>query len=187
MINNPRFERTVYTAGVNWFIAPTVVFKAIHAWRTLGSGERGEHLRRAASASTSKRSSLPSLPTKTPDMRYTHLLPLALSALAFVACEDTEVADKGSSERLSQVLENTGQNVIVRTYEELASATKLLRQRTDALRQNPTQDRLEAAREAWVAARSPWGAVGRLPLRSRRPGGPRPQHRLVARQRHRPQ
>ena len=37
--DNPRFERRVLTAGINWFVAPTVVIKAHQAWRTLGSGE----------------------------------------------------------------------------------------------------------------------------------------------------
>ncbi|GIV35616.1 MAG: hypothetical protein KatS3mg031_3151 [Chitinophagales bacterium] len=37
--DNPRYERKVLTAGINYFPLPTVVLKAHYAWRILGSGE----------------------------------------------------------------------------------------------------------------------------------------------------
>ena len=37
---NPRYERTVYTVGLNYFPHPNIVFKSHFAWRHLGSGEQ---------------------------------------------------------------------------------------------------------------------------------------------------
>jgi hypothetical protein len=37
---NPRYERTVYTLGLNYFPHPNIVFKSHFAWRQLGSGEQ---------------------------------------------------------------------------------------------------------------------------------------------------
>ncbi|MCB0638438.1 MAG: hypothetical protein KDC54_17530, partial [Lewinella sp.] len=38
--DNPRYERRVWTAGLNYFPHPSIVLKGQYAWRTLGSGER---------------------------------------------------------------------------------------------------------------------------------------------------
>ena len=38
--DNPRYEKQVVTAGINYFPMPTIVFKAHYAWRSLGSGEK---------------------------------------------------------------------------------------------------------------------------------------------------
>lgn len=40
--DNPRYERTIWTAGINYFLLPTVVVKSHYASRSLGSGEREE-------------------------------------------------------------------------------------------------------------------------------------------------
>lgn len=37
--DNPRYERKVYTVGINFFPIHAIVVKAHYAWRTLGSGE----------------------------------------------------------------------------------------------------------------------------------------------------
>lgn len=37
VVDNPRWERTAYTAGANWFIHPQIVFKAQYQIRVLGS------------------------------------------------------------------------------------------------------------------------------------------------------
>lgn len=34
---NPKWERSAFTAGVNWFITPAIVAKAHYQWRTLGA------------------------------------------------------------------------------------------------------------------------------------------------------
>jgi hypothetical protein len=38
--DNPRYERTVMTAGLNYYPYPLVVLKGQYAWRSLGSGEQ---------------------------------------------------------------------------------------------------------------------------------------------------
>lgn len=38
--DNPRYERSVLTAGINYFIHKNVVFKSHYSWRRLGSGEK---------------------------------------------------------------------------------------------------------------------------------------------------
>lgn len=40
VFNNPRYERKVFTAGLNYFIRQGIVFKLHSAWRSLGSGEK---------------------------------------------------------------------------------------------------------------------------------------------------
>lgn len=37
--DNPRYERQIFTVGVNYYPHPNIVFKAHQAWRNLGSGE----------------------------------------------------------------------------------------------------------------------------------------------------
>jgi len=56
----------------------------------------------------------------------------------------------------SSILENTGNNVILNTYESLADKAAELQIATDNLEANPTQINLENAKAAWVATRSPW-------------------------------
>lgn len=38
--DNPRYERQVLTAGINYYPHPNIVFKSHYAWRSLGSGEQ---------------------------------------------------------------------------------------------------------------------------------------------------
>ncbi|MBK8504822.1 MAG: autotransporter outer membrane beta-barrel domain-containing protein [Saprospiraceae bacterium] len=38
--DNPRYERQVFTIGINYFPVFTIVFKTHYAWRNLGSGEQ---------------------------------------------------------------------------------------------------------------------------------------------------
>ncbi len=40
IFDNPRYERTIYTAGLNYYPHPNIVFKTHYAWRLLGSGEK---------------------------------------------------------------------------------------------------------------------------------------------------
>lgn len=37
VVKNPRWERNVFTGGINWFMHPQIVFKALYATRRLGS------------------------------------------------------------------------------------------------------------------------------------------------------
>lgn len=59
-------------------------------------------------------------------------------------------------EDYSTILTNTGENVILKTYEALAADAAALQTATQALETDPSQANLEAAKAAWVAARSPW-------------------------------
>jgi len=56
----------------------------------------------------------------------------------------------------TDILNNTGENVILKTYEDLANKAQALFTATQALENNPTSANLEGAKAAWVAARSPW-------------------------------
>ena len=81
---------------------------------------------------------------------------LVVLSISWSACADDALVVDNNAEQFEAVLDNTGNNVIVNTYDDLQVATAALQLRTDALRQNPTAANLTAAREAWVAARSPW-------------------------------
>ncbi|MBK8504821.1 MAG: hypothetical protein IPL46_22990 [Saprospiraceae bacterium] len=54
------------------------------------------------------------------------------------------------------IINNTGENVILKTYEALALDASALKSATQALENNPSPANLDAAKIAWVAARSPW-------------------------------
>ncbi len=56
----------------------------------------------------------------------------------------------------SDILANTGENVILETYKALASDAAALLAATQALEANPTAANLDAAKAAWVTTRSPW-------------------------------
>lgn len=76
-------------------------------------------------------------------------------ALFFSSCaKDDEIVEPG--EDYAQILNNTGGNVILKTYEALASEAADLQNATQALENNQDQTSLDAAKAAWVATRSPW-------------------------------
>lgn len=56
----------------------------------------------------------------------------------------------------SDILTNIGENVILKTYEDLANKAASLLTATQVLEANPTAANLEEAKTAWAAARSPW-------------------------------
>lgn len=72
----------------------------------------------------------------------------------FAACDSTETPDVTAD--YGTLLENTGNNVIVATYANLAEKTDVLHTAVQTLADNPTAANLDAARAAWSAARSPW-------------------------------
>lgn len=79
---------------------------------------------------------------------------LLIGTLVFSACGDDEAGIETTD--YSAVLSNVGNNIILKTYEDLKGAAEALHQATDALEANPSNSNLEAARAAWVAARVPW-------------------------------
>lgn len=56
----------------------------------------------------------------------------------------------------NEELQNIGNNVIVKTYEDLKDKAALLQQATLQLEVVPNASNLSIAKNAWVAARSPW-------------------------------
>lgn len=56
----------------------------------------------------------------------------------------------------SNIISNIGNNVIVATYADLAAKGLALQTATATLEADPTTANLDAARDAWVLARSPW-------------------------------
>ena len=92
--------------------------------------------------------------------RLIHLPLLTAFLLGLAACgDDDDVAGPGSEAYdFGPILENFGNNVVIPTYRDLDAAAGALADAVAALRENPGDATLSAAREAWVAARVPWEA-----------------------------
>jgi len=75
-------------------------------------------------------------------------------ALALVACAD----DGGQAEHSfdPQIITHLADDVVVPTYQQLATRLEALDVAVNALVAAPTEARLTAAQEAWLAARTPW-------------------------------
>lgn len=84
------------------------------------------------------------------------ITPLFLaSALCLItSCNNEE--DPIITTDYSAILNNTGENVILKTYEALSIYAGELEIATQALEANPTSQNLEAAKAAWIKTRSPW-------------------------------
>ena len=82
------------------------------------------------------------------------LILLLSGFMTFSACENDD--DPTPSADYSPILNNTGENVILETYESLANLAGQLKAATLTLSLNPNQQNLDAARAAWVGTRSPW-------------------------------
>ncbi|MCB9507170.1 MAG: peptidase M75 [Myxococcales bacterium] len=88
--------------------------------------------------------------------RYSaRLSTVALAAmLGAAACGDD--AELGESFDDTQIVADFADSVVVPTYALLATRTEALSVAVDALGADPTPATLEAAQEAWAAARRPW-------------------------------
>jgi predicted lipoprotein len=75
-------------------------------------------------------------------------------ALALSACAE----DGGQSQHAfdPQIITHLANDVVVPTYQQLATRLDALDVAVNALVANPTEARLTAAQEAWFAARTPW-------------------------------
>jgi predicted lipoprotein len=80
----------------------------------------------------------------------------ALSATFLLTTSCDKKEGPSPTDDYSEILSNTGENVILKTYETLAVSAAALQAATQALENDPTQVNLDAAKAAWVAARSPW-------------------------------
>jgi len=76
-----------------------------------------------------------------------------LCMLFLIACNDDPVT---SEKNYSDQLENIGNDVILRTYEELNIKTQSLASTLAVLETNPTSQGLDASRQAWRDTRVPW-------------------------------
>ena len=86
--------------------------------------------------------------------KYTASIILAFALSLTTSCNNED--DPIITADYSTILNNTGENVILKTYEALAVNTGELEIATQSLEANPTAQNLEAAKAAWVKARSPW-------------------------------
>lgn len=81
---------------------------------------------------------------------------LLLSFLLITSACNDDNDDPIITQDYAAILDNTGENVILETYEALAVRADELQAATQALEANPSIQNLDAAKAAWVAARSPW-------------------------------
>lgn len=88
-------------------------------------------------------------------MKKITFIALSLSIL-FTACKKDDTTITDNSELFQSIIENIGNNVIVKTYDDLADKGALLSIALENLKNSQTNENLIAARAAWVAARSPW-------------------------------
>jgi len=87
-------------------------------------------------------------------MRKSLFIFISLFTVALLtSCNDDPVApDKNYSAQL----ENLGNDVLLKTYEELNTKTQSLATILSAMESNPTSQALDASRQAWRDSRVPW-------------------------------
>ncbi|MEW6145726.1 MAG: imelysin family protein [Thermodesulfobacteriota bacterium] len=61
-----------------------------------------------------------------------------------------------NDEFIQSIIDDYVDNVVIPTYDHLRERSATLREACEALEADPTEESLEAAREAWFAARIPW-------------------------------
>ena len=71
----------------------------------------------------------------------------------FISCNNDPVTPE---KNYADQLENLGNDVILKTYEELNNKTQSLANALAALENNPTSQALDASRQAWRDSRVPW-------------------------------
>lgn len=81
------------------------------------------------------------------------LLIILILGFFFCSCNDDETISKTD---YTAQLNNIANDVILATYKDLAVKGNFLKAATDALQLNPTEENLITAKNAWIAARSPW-------------------------------
>lgn len=83
------------------------------------------------------------------------LFTMALAGVVLFAnsCDDDDIT---TTTDYTAILDNTAENVVLKTYQSLATAAAALQTATQTLENDRTATNLMAAKAAWVAARSPW-------------------------------
>lgn len=56
----------------------------------------------------------------------------------------------------AEIIQNIATNVILKTYQDMATETAVLKQKVDVFAKNPTQENLDSVKESWKVARAPW-------------------------------
>ncbi len=83
---------------------------------------------------------------------------VGFATLSFVACSDNDdsTGTDPQNATLQEVVSNTSNNVIIATYNDLNQKAIALTSVINQLATTPNAANLQAAKEAWVAARAPW-------------------------------
>jgi len=100
-----------------------------------------------------------SIPTSYRVRRGSTALTIALGAmlsLSLVSCSDSTTEPTGDEHDYATVLTKVSHDVILATYVDLDDRAGALVSAVAALKANPTDELLTAARQAWRAARRPW-------------------------------
>ncbi len=86
------------------------------------------------------------------------IFPIAILSgmLMFSSCSNDNEKDTDPEADYTDILTNTGENVILKTYQALAVNAAALEAATQALEEDQSQTNLDAAKSAWVNARAPW-------------------------------
>lgn len=89
------------------------------------------------------------------------LLTFVLSVLLVAGCssggsDDSSNGNPDTSSLIQRVIDDYVDLVVVPTYGLLSERAAALRTAVEALEADPTEENLEAARDAWFAARVPW-------------------------------
>lgn len=89
---------------------------------------------------------------------YKHLLRLSLilsGAILLFSCKKEENKDDDTA--LRQAVVNQYTAIVLANYEDCIATAQVLKEKIDALVANPSEANLEAAKNAWLAARNPYG------------------------------
>ena len=81
------------------------------------------------------------------------LLLLAVCSFVFACSNDDPIPE---ADDYTNILSNTGESVILKTYDSLSTKAQELFSIAQDLLLNPDVQHLAAARDAWIQARSPW-------------------------------
>lgn len=88
---------------------------------------------------------------------------IVVSVLLFLSCGGGGSDDSGgggggggSDEFIQRIIDDYVDNVVIPTYNLLRERSTTLREACETLEADPTEENLEAARDAWFAARIPW-------------------------------
>ncbi len=76
--------------------------------------------------------------------------------LGLASCSDDNTVEPVETYAFSSIMNSYSDNVIIATYADLAVKTATLQTACETFANNPTQDNLNAAANAWYAARIPW-------------------------------